>query len=195
MVLRSEVYSNPIEVFKARRFLVDTATGGAPCTGELKRIPSEKFWRPGDIDVLGYTSEEVKRVERFRRDNPEKKMVAPLIDAFMSKSDCMGYLQNAGIKLPAMYRLGFANNNCIGCVKARDSKNYWKRVRKHFPERFKEIADLEVELGFALNRFSEGGKRESVFLKDLEPGDPSGGDEVKVTCGLFCHSEEIKIQD
>jgi hypothetical protein len=44
-----------------------------------------------------------------------------------------------------MYKLGFHNNNCIGCVKG--GMSYWNMIRKHFPEEFDKMAKLERELG------------------------------------------------
>lgn len=189
-VLRSKHYRNTLEVFKARRFL--TGASGAPCTGELKRIPGESIWKPGDVEVFGYTNEEANRVERFKRDNPERVILTPLIEAGLSKGDCFGFLDRAGIDLPEMYKLGFKNNNCIGCVKARDSINYWKRVRKYFPEQYNELAQLEREIGFSINRRSVKGQRVPVFLDDIPEGDPEGPDGVNISCGLFCMSEHDK---
>ena len=53
---------------------------------------------------------------------------------------------NAGIEIPIMYKLGFKNNNCMGCVKA-SSPAYWKLVEKTFPEMFERMNAMEMELG------------------------------------------------
>lgn len=186
-VLKSEKYNNIWEVFEARRFLVAVG-GGAPCTSEMKRIPGEAVWTPGDIEIFGYTAEERARVERFREHNTERIIECPLIDKELTKQDCFGMLARVGIELPVMYKLGFRNNNCIGCVKARDSVDYWKRVRKHFPAIFNKMGDLEKEYGMAINRVTVDGERKPVFLHDIEEGDPKGADP-DISCGLFCMVE------
>jgi hypothetical protein len=88
-----------------------------------------------------------------------------------------------------MYRLGFRNNNCIGCVKARDNLDYWKRVRKHFPAQFARTAALERELKVTINRVTRDGVRSKIYLDEIPDGDPKGADP-KISCGLFCSVEE-----
>jgi hypothetical protein len=91
-----------------------------------------------------------------------------------------------------MYRLGFRNNNCIGCVKARDSVDYWKRVRKYFPEVFSRMSGIERELNTTINRKTTKGIRTPLFLDEIEPGDPTGADP-RISCGLFCMAETDPI--
>jgi len=191
-VLRSNKYENIWEVFEKHKYLVNRA--GAPCTGQLKRIPGESVWRPGDIEIFGYTIEEKARLERFMEHNTEKIIECPLIDKHMDKADCLGMLERVGIDIPVMYKLGFRNNNCIGCVKARDSIDYWKRVRKHFPEIFERMAKLERKLGFEINRISINGEKKPIFLDEIEEGDPKNADP-KISCGLFCMVEADNLED
>ncbi|KAI3478161.1 hypothetical protein L1887_59952 [Cichorium endivia] len=65
--------------------------------------------------VFGYTVEEADRLEDFRDRNPDRPVLAPLIDAGLSKEDCKAMILRAGIELPLMYRMGYDNANCIGC--------------------------------------------------------------------------------
>ena len=44
-----------------------------------------------------------------------------------------------------MYRLGYQNNNCIGCVKG--GKGYWNKIREDFPETFWEMSKAERFVG------------------------------------------------
>jgi len=185
-VLKSEKYADIYEVFEARRFLVSPA--GAPCTGELKKKPGNKEWKVGDTEIFGYTADESRRLARWQRDNDERIIVCPLIDQHLTKEDCFGILERQGIDLPEMYKLGFRNNNCIGCVKARDSINYWKRVRKHFPEQFNRTAKLERELNITINRVTKDGVRSIIYLDEIEEGEPKGADPI-IQCGLFCMAE------
>lgn len=190
-VLTSTKYADIWEVFERKRFL--SSQDGAPCTSELKKLPGLSIWEMGDVEILGFTSEEVSRLNRFLKNNPERIIECPLIDNMLGKADCLGMLERAGIELPAMYKLGFRNNNCIACVKARDSIDYWKRVRLHFPDQFKRMARLERELDFALNRRTKDGVKYDVFLDEIEPGPPQGGDP-DIECGLFCMQVENQIK-
>jgi 3'-phosphoadenosine 5'-phosphosulfate sulfotransferase (PAPS reductase)/FAD synthetase len=185
-VLKSQKFANIWEVFEKRRFLVSHQ--GAPCTSEMKRIPGEAVWNIGDVEIFGYTSDEGHRLDRFRRDNNERIIETPLIEKHLTKEDCLGMLERVGIEIPMMYKLGFRNNNCIGCVKARDNLDYWKRVRKYFPDQFNRTAKIERELGTTINRVTIKGVRNPIFLDEIEEGDPKGADP-KISCGLFCMSE------
>ena len=89
---------------------------GARCTGELKRNIRKKVQVGYTSQVFGfeYTEHEIARSQRIPRElNPE----FPLIEERLTKENCLGILLKAGIQLPAMYKLGYGNNNCIGCVK------------------------------------------------------------------------------
>lgn len=184
--LKSTKYANVWEVFEKQRFLCSPQ--GAPCTGAMKKEPANGIWNLGDVEIFGYTADERHRLDRWRKDNPERIIECPLIAGYLDKSDCLGMLDRVGIALPEMYRLGFRNNNCIGCVKARDSVDYWKRVRLHFPEQFKRMAKLERELGYVINRVTRKGKRVKMPLDEIPPGPPREQDP-KISCGLFCMSE------
>jgi len=155
---------------------------GAPCTGLLKKVPRYAFQRHDDLHVFGYTVEQRER-ERARRaieSNPELAFEFPLIDAMLTKQDCYAMLNEVGIRLPAMYQLGFDNNNCIGCVKA-SSPRYWNRVRQHFPDVFARRATQERRVNYALCRV--GG--EPVFLDEL-PETAVEDDGVDLSCSLLC---------
>lgn len=185
-ILKSAKYKNIFEVFEKTRFL--SSAYGAPCTGEMKKKPAQEFWRLGDTEVFGYTADEQHRLERWKRDNPERIIKTPLIDKFLTKQDCYGALARAKIELPAQYKLGFNNNNCITCVKARDSLDYWRRVRKYHPAEFQKMAKLEKDIGHAINRQTINGEKQPIFLDDIPPGDPIGR-APDIQCGLFCMAE------
>jgi 3'-phosphoadenosine 5'-phosphosulfate sulfotransferase (PAPS reductase)/FAD synthetase len=191
-VTRSEKYGDIWEVFEKKRFLVSHQ--GAPCTAEMKRRPGDAVWEIGDTEIYGYTADEKKRVEQWKKQNFERIIECPLIEKNLTKQDCFGMLRRVGIELPAMYKLGFRNNNCIGCVKARDNMDYWKRVRKHFPAIFERMAKLERDIGTNINRVTKNGVRSPIYLDEIEQGDPKGADP-NVQCGLFCMAEADALLD
>ena len=175
--LRSPKYRDTWQVWEERRFLVGPT--GALCTVELKKKQRYAYQHPDDIQVFGYTSEEEHRAARFRDENPGLTLVCPLIDRGLTKADCLGIVTGAGIELPVMYRLGFNNNNCVGCVKG--GIGYWNRIRQHFPETFDRMALLEREIGHSLLHDEQG----PVWLDELDP-DRGEHKEPSMECSLLC---------
>ena len=175
-------YNDTWEVWGATKFLVGPT--GARCTAELKRKPRFKFQRPDDIQVFGYTVEEGHRAVRFREQNPGVELATPLIEAGLTKSDCLAMVQRAGIKLPKMYELGYEYNNCIGCVKG--GMGYWNKIRVDFPEVFDRMAKLERDLGRTVVR--DNGV--PVYLDELEPNRGNHQTEPSIDCSLLCSLAE-----
>jgi len=171
-------------VWKQRRFMCGPT--GAPCTQELKkraRQAWESVFLP-DYTVLGFTAEEKHRAERFRLTERET-LLTPLIDDGLTKQDCFNIVSAAGIDLPEIYKLGFPNANCIGCVKA-SSSTYWNLVRKAFPNVFEERASLSREIGAKLAWYK--GKR--IYLDEL-PENAKGRSlkNYDFECGIFCEEK------
>ena len=176
--LKSEKYADTWAVWEARKFIVSPY--GAPCTGELKKKMRYGFERPTDRQVFGYTAEEAHRADRFREQNPGVDLITPLIDKGLTKSDCLAMIARAGIELPTMYKLGYQNNNCIGCPKG--GMGYWNKIRRDFPETFDRMAELEQSLGASVLR----SKGQPLFLKDLDPNRGNHSDEPSFECSLLC---------
>lgn len=183
--LKSEKYADTWDVFKRERYLVGPT--GAKCTAELKKKVRYAFERPTDIQVFGYTSEERSRAERFVEQNPGVTLRTPLIEHGLSKSDCLAMIDRAGIELPAMYRLGYRNNNCVGCVKG--GAGYWNKIRRDFPDVFDRMAAVERELGRTVVR-RDG---EAVYLDELDPQVGNHQDEPNFECSLMCHLAESEL--
>jgi hypothetical protein len=110
-ILKSAEYVDIYDVFRRTRYLVGPT--GARCTTELKKKVRKKYQRVDDIHVFGFTSEELSRIVRFRAENPELRADFTLFDAGITKADCHRAVRAAGIELPAMYRMGYRNNNCF----------------------------------------------------------------------------------
>jgi len=183
--LRSPRYSDTWQVWTERRFLASPV--GALCTTELKKKVRQDFQRPGDVQVFGFTAEEAGRAERFRQQNPEVDLRCPLIERGLSKDDCLALIERAGIELPAMYRLGYRNNNCVGCVKG--GMGYWNKIRRDFPDTFQRMAALERELG-ATVLHNDG---ERLYLDELDPERGTYSDEPAYECSLFCAATDAEL--
>jgi hypothetical protein len=179
-VLRSEEFRSVDDVFAKRRYMAGIK--GAPCTVALKKVPRFRFQRADDIHVFGFTADEGKRIAEFESRNPELTCAWVLRDAGVTKQSCYWELVRAKIDLPAMYRLGYRNNNCKGCVKAT-SPAYWAKVRRDFPEVFADRARRSRELGARLVRLR--GRR--IFLDELPDGDFSRSRIIEdISCGPEC---------
>jgi hypothetical protein len=188
-VLRDEKYSaSVVQVFKRKQYL--KGRRGAPCSQELKRKVLDAWSLPGDVLVFGYTMEEVDRLDDFRERNPSLEVVAPLIDAGLSKEDCKAMVDRAGIALPVMYLLGYDNANCIGCVKG--GEGYWRGIRVDFPLHFEAICLLQDEIGPGswFLRYRSGPLKDQRFpLRELPDG-PIARNEGLPSCSFFCEMAE-----
>lgn len=154
---------------------------GARCTVEMKKVPRHAFQESDDIHIFGLTYDEGVRINRFKENNPELYLEWILRDSWITKDMCYKIIQNAGIKLPIMYELGFSNNNCLGCVKAT-SAQYWNLTRKNFPEVFSRRCRQSRELGVRLVRYH--GKR--IFLDELPADVTDMTPEGDIECGPLC---------
>lgn len=177
-ILGHKRFQHIFDVFEVYKFVKGPT--GAPCTLELKKRVREEYSERWDIHVFGFTADEHKRIDRFVADNPELRLRWPLLERQINKGDCFSLLKHAEIKLPHMYRLGYKNNNCIGCVKG--GAGYWNKIRKNFPYVFDQMARKERELGFALLRVQ--GK--PCFLDELPRNVGRYESEPDMSCGPVC---------
>lgn len=185
-VLVNEKYGGSIyEVFRRNRFI--SSSKGAPCTKKLKKEMGAKFAQFGDVDVFGFTVEEQGRLDRLIDANANLRPIAPLIDAGLHKGECLAIIERARIDLPAMYKMGYDHNNCVGCVKA--GAWYWNKIRVDFPETFARMSELEQWLGHPMLRINKQG----VFLRDLDPDRGRQHEEPKIECGVMCELAEETI--
>ncbi len=181
-VLRSKEYRDIYDVFDRTGWLVGPA--GARCTVELKKVPRLEYQRPDDIHVFGLTADERKRIDRFREVNLDLKLDIVLQERGITKRGCYTAIKEAGIELPAMYRLGYNNANCVGCVKGQ--AGYWNKIRKDFPDIFAKMALTERRIGAAINKRYEGETRIPVYLDELPPDMGRHDEEPDIECGPQC---------
>ncbi len=186
-VIRNEKYNGSIyEVFEKTKYLVGIA--GAPCTRLLKKEMRKEYERLNDRQVFGYTVEEQDRVDRFIDANADVDLWSILIEKGLTKQDCLAILQRANIELPAMYKLGYQNNNCIGCVKG--GAGYWNKIRVDFPEQFERMANMEKKIGAKILKIGD----ERIWLSDLPKDAGDYPREQAIECGIFCHMAEESIK-
>ncbi len=177
--LGNDKYERSIyEVFRRERYLVGIQ--GAPCTRALKRNVMDEFAGADDLRVLGYTVEEEDRVQDFHEHFPDFKLRCPLIERGLTKSDCLAMVEHAGIRLPAMYLLGYNNNNCVGCVKG--GMGYWNKIRRDFPAVFQRMALTERQIGHAICRQNNL----PVYLDELNPEAGRDVPEPRIDCSIMC---------
>lgn len=170
------------DVIEAKKFL--SSPYGAPCTKLLKkdtRYRIEDSIKNWDGQIFGFSVEERMRAKRFVEQYPATKAMFPLIEHQLSKSDCLSLLKKFRIELPMMYRRGFRNNNCIGCVKG--GKGYWSRIRTYYPSVFMRMAKLERTIGHSCIS--------GMFLDELPLDFPMNKPEVP-ECSIFCQLDFIK---
>lgn len=150
--LKNEKYDADVDmVIQKTRYM--SGVRGARCTKELKKQVRLDWQRHNDIHVFGMTVEEEHRIDQLIDGEPDLETWAPLIDKGYTKPDCFKVLNDAGIELPEMYKLGYHNNNCIGCLKAAGA-GYWNKIRVDFPDVFERRAHQEKILNVALCKMS-----------------------------------------
>lgn len=182
-LLKSKKYTDIYDVFASTGWLI--GPNGARCTTELKGNVRKAYQKEGDLQIFGLTSDEMDRIDKFEKRNSEIDLEWILEENQVTKADCYRILQDAGIELPAMYKLGYNNNNCIGCVKG--GMGYWNKIRVDFPDAFDKMAKVEREMNVAVCKSYAGDKkRKRVFLDEL---DPNAGRDVPlpdIDCGVLC---------
>lgn len=196
-IIKSEKYKNPIDVFTKSKF-INTA-GGAPCTQALKKDVRIAIQGKNNLPLFGlkefqifgfeYEKSQINRAIRFLEQYPDTNPIFPLIEAKLDKNNCAYILEKAGIELPTMYKLGYKNNNCIGCVKG--GMGYWNKIKKDFPEVFNQMAKLERELK-ATAIFDKKNKT-NIYLDELKENQGNHSKEVMPECSNFCDLEFTNI--
>lgn len=183
----SEKYADQFEVIEKTGYVNGVA--GARCTLELKKLVRAKVEKaidfPSQVFGFEYSKKEINRAVRFAQQNPHTKPFFPLIERKTTKKQCAELLLLNGIELPEMYRLGFHNNNCIGCVKG--GKGYWNMIRKHFPAEYDKMAIAERGAGHSCIK--------NTFLDELGENEGKHEPPILPDCGTFCEIEFADVID
>ena len=184
-ILQHETLKSVEDCIRKYKFI--NSPNGARCTKTLKSEVREK-WEKTNQNIETYVwgfeagAKEEARAARIIAKQPDKKHIFPLIEAKMDKQDAIKYVQDAGIEIPAMYKLGYTNNNCVGCVKG--GMAYWNKIRVDFPEVFDRMAKLEREIGAKCLK--------SYYLDELPPTAGRGQKPLVTECGSTGEGCEIK---
>lgn len=180
-ILRSE-YESVGNVCRTFRFI--NSAYGAKCTEVLKkRVRKEWEYNHKDYDITyvwGMDLKEKNRANRIIESMSSFNHEFPLIDNNLTKEDAHAVCSRLGVKRPAMYDMGYSNNNCIGCVKG--GQGYWNKIRKDFPDVFLDRAKMEREIGHSILHNDKG----MIFLDELNPKAGRMTSEIMQECSLFC---------
>ena len=176
-ILQSDRYKGVDDVIERTRCI--NTPYGAPCTRALKR-EVRREWERKNPDhhtyVWGFDADERKRADRVAATLSDFDHEFPLIDHGITKKEAHGIAESLGLKRPAMYDLGYTNNNCIGCVKG--GMGYWNKIREDFPETFARRARQEREIGHSCIK--------GIYLDELEPGRGRMEKEIMGECDIIC---------
>ena len=190
----------PVQVMSSKYRTVDNAIRangdkfiigrhGGPCTQLLKKNV-RKTWEMNHssdrlIYIWGLDCNETQRAERLEETMYQFAHRFPLIEKGISKELAHKMLASAGIKRPAMYDLGYHNNNCVGCV--RGGMGYWNKIRVDFPAVFAQRAAMERRVGATCIS--------SVYLDELDPERGRHAGPICSDCGIMCEIMEKELTE
>lgn len=152
-----------------------------PCTKHLKvRVRQEFEAKHPEITsyIWGFEkgNKEENRAKRMVESYPQYNHIFPLIENNLDKASCITLLEQENITIPQMYKYGYHNNNCIGCI--RGAKGYWNKIRKDFPNVFNRMAKLERKIGNSVLK--------DFFLDELPQNAGREDKEIMPQCSIFC---------
>jgi 3'-phosphoadenosine 5'-phosphosulfate sulfotransferase (PAPS reductase)/FAD synthetase len=169
---------NPFEVMEKARYIGNTRID--PCSHHLKRKLLDR-WRDANctpesaVIYIGIDWTEIHRLERLQKYvKPDGwDYQAPMCDApYLSKKQMIEILEEDGLPVSPLYRLGFAHNNCGGfCIKSGQAQ--FKKLLEHFPERYARAEAWEERMrNVVLARYGLGWKKiaDHAMLRDRRGG-------------------------
>lgn len=170
----------PWEVFKDVKFLGNSRVD--PCSRILKRDLANNYvknnYKINEVTLhFGIHWSESERLEKVKQRLSPYSCSSVLCNSnelFLNHSELRTYWEeNAPIKVPRLYDLGFTHNNCGGfCVKA--GKKQFLNLNKHFPDLFDYHANQEQELSnylgkpYTILREQKNNKKIRLSLKELK---------------------------
>jgi hypothetical protein len=182
-------FGKPVEIMQSKFKSVDevcryasfikSRNSGGVCTDRLKRNVRKQFEyeNEGNLRVMwGLDFNEQDRADRLKEYMPDHEHLFPLVERRITKAMAHEMLSASGIKRPAMYEMGYHNNNCVGCVKG--GMGYWNKIRVDFPEVFASRSKLERDLNFSIIK--------GVYLSELDPERGRHEGPICNDCGIMC---------
>lgn len=173
-------YESVENAIRAAGVIGNARNGFYPCTNWLKkRIRKEWEYAHREYDITyvwGMDCDEKRRAEALAETMIEFNHCFPLIERDITKQEAHGMCERLGISRPAMYDMGYNNNNCIGCVKG--GMGYWNKIRTDFPEVFEGRSKLEREIGSSILK--------ECYLDELDPNRGRMSDEIPIDCNIMC---------
>lgn len=130
---------DPWQVFFDERMMGNSRVD--PCSKILKRKLLERWRAENCTDdctlVIGYDATEDFRFQPFKARMVPIKARAPLLERGIWKEQVYGIVEADGLRLPRLYGMGFAHNNCGGfCVKAGQAS--FALLLENLPARYAE---------------------------------------------------------
>jgi hypothetical protein len=201
-----EIMQSPYKSVEAACLAMSFINGihGATCTRILKRRLRKEWeiqncffvnfryvWGMDCTENKPRPPRKISRVEGIRDAMPQQEHLFPLVDHNITKEEAHGILAKAGIRRPAMYDLGFPNNNCKVCVKG--GKGYMNLCRKVFPVEFKARALLERKVGALLERKVGAQCLNGIWLDELDPDAGRDYEIIVPECGANCEIIEPSV--
>ncbi|MEV0734185.1 hypothetical protein [Polymorphospora sp. NPDC050346] len=131
----------PWELFGDIRYLGNSHI--APCTHTLKIIPCRRWL---EVNADPATTTLYVGLDASPRDRNRAPAIAagwapwtvefPLLDPpHLTKDEQLDWARQLGLRVPRLYELGFAHNNCGGtCVRA--GKKHWAHVLRALPDHY-----------------------------------------------------------
>jgi 3'-phosphoadenosine 5'-phosphosulfate sulfotransferase (PAPS reductase)/FAD synthetase len=180
---------------------------GAICSYKLKKVVRERWQKDNEWNhqVFGFDLDEAKRAKSMSLNNPKVKAIYPLMMYGIRKKECIEIIQEAGIEVPGMYKLGFLNNNCFktGCVQG--GIGYWQKMKREFPEKFEAMAKVEQDLtelsGKPITMLKDQSKGGGLVFLKHNPNYPTVKDismmkgrepEPLFECNGFCGTNDLE---
>jgi len=175
-LLVSGDYKNIEETWYKHQSL-NTANGSI-CSYMLKRRVREKWEKENEFSyqVFGFEFEkkEFNRALSMKLNHGHTNPIFPLLMLGLDKKDCIKIVQEEGIEIPAAYKMGFNNNNCLGskfggCTQG--GIGYWQKIMNDMPELFEKRAKVEHDLtnlrGYPVTMMKDQSNAAKLKVKEM----------------------------
>lgn len=195
---------DPWEVFHDVKWIGNSRI--AQCSHLLKQKVAAKYvygnFEPDEVILyVGIDWSEIHRLPSIVKHWEPYTIAAPMAEEpYLDKKDMIKALNQAGIRTPHLYDLGFSHNNCGGfCVRAGQA--HFINLLKTIPERYKYHEEKEQEMREYLGRDDVSilkrtvkGKVEQLTLRKLREEWETGlGTQIDMFdvggCGCFVTEE------